>query len=247
MSYIPPFDCRLQRKPISNAVPKALGRCARIGCVTGLFLATVAGPAEAGSLTGRVTLSASPLARTQTARSFDPYAGTLGSLDRAGSTEPNASDPSEVVIYLEGDQLPVTKTRSNAKLYQINQSFEPRVLGIPVGATVDFPNKDVVFHNVFSYSKTKRFDLGYYGQNKSKSVRFDKPGLVKVFCDIHSNMAAFIFVVPTPYVTQAADDGTYLIPDIPNGTYTLKVWHPDRGSKSQTIMISESTQYDIEM
>ena len=82
---------------------------------------------------------------------------------------------------------------------QRDQTFVPHVLAITVGTTVEFPNSDLTFHNVFSLSKTKSFDLGRYSRGKSKSVRFDRPGVVQVFCDIHSHMSAFILVFAHRY------------------------------------------------
>jgi plastocyanin len=158
-------------------------------------------------------------------------------MDRVTDTS-SPSQVSEVVLYLEGHSAGApTRSTDAPKLYQVNQSFQPRVLGVPVGTTVEFPNKDLIFHNVFSYSKTKRFDLGYYGQGKSKSVTFDKPGLVKVFCDIHANMSAYVLVVDSPFVTQAKHDGTYRIDDIPDGDYTLTVWHPERGERTHKVSV----------
>jgi plastocyanin len=204
--------------------------------------------ADAGTLRGRVTLSGGSTAAVQES-SFDPYPGTLGSLPHAGGHDRSAT-PRDVVIYLTGGTSLERGSRSTSRpnLYQIDQSFEPHVLGVTTGTTVEFPNKDLIFHNVFSYSRTKRFDLGYYGKGKSKSVVFDKPGLVKVFCDIHSNMSAFILVVDTPHVTQPQADGQYEIADVADGDYTLHIWHPTRGSRTQTVSIrGGTTDFDINL
>lgn len=177
---------------------------------------------------------------------LDPYAGTLNSVGDARG--PRASTPRDVVVYLEG---PSTRdaARTQAKrpeLWQINQSFEPHVLGVPVGATIDFPNGDLVYHNVFSYSKPRKFDLGYYGKGKSKSVTFDKPGVVQIFCDIHSTMSAYVLVVETPFVTQPDENGAYVLPNVPNGEYTLKVWHPDLGDRKVKASVGDGiTTVDV--
>jgi polysaccharide lyase family 4-like protein len=99
------------------------------------------------------------------------------------------------------------------------------VLAITAGTTVEFPNNDRTYHNVFSYSKTARFDLGRYGKGHSKSWRFDRPGVVRVFCDIHSHMSAFILVFAHRYFAVTGPDGNYRIPDVPGGSYTLSVWN----------------------
>lgn len=202
---------------------------------------------HAGTLRGRVTLSGSPAESVQQS-SFDPYPGTLGSLPQTGHHD--TATPRDVVIYLTGAASATAGQPGGdkPKLYQFQQNFEPHVLGIPTGTTVEFPNKDLIFHNVFSYSKTKRFDLGYYGRGKSKSVVFDKPGLVKVFCDIHSNMSAFILVVDTPHVVQPEQNGEFEIADIPDGEYALHIWHPTRGSRTQKVSIEGgTTEIDINL
>jgi len=221
-------------------------RCRRLIALCALTtgLLTVATAARAGELKGKVRLRSSLPVQTA---AINPYPGTLGGGAEAPAHQPGSS-PAEVVIFIEG----VSGTRSprsdNQKLHQVSRSFQPRVIGITVGETVEFPNMDLVFHNVFSYSKTKRFDLGHYGKGKSKSVTFDKPGLVKVFCDIHSTMSAFIYVADTPYITQPGKDGSYSIKDVPEGTYTVRVWHPEHGESSDVVTIGNgATRHDINM
>src|SRR5256885_9303531 len=106
-----------------------------------------------------------------------------------------------------------------ARLDQRHETFVPHVLAIMAGTVVDFPNSDSTYHNVFSLSKTQRFDLGRYPQGHFKSVRFDRPGVVRVFCDIHSHMSAFILVFSHPYFATTDTDGRYRIDNIPGGTY----------------------------
>jgi plastocyanin len=120
-------------------------------------------------------------------------------------------------------------------LAQKDQRFAPRVLPITVGTTVDFPNFDPIFHNVFSVSPVRRFDLGKYAQGKSRRVEFDREGLVNVFCDIHSSMAAWILVLPHHVFAQPAADGTFRLPDLPPGHYRLMVWHPDLPTRQRDV------------
>jgi hypothetical protein len=101
----------------------------------------------------------------------------------------------------------------------------PHVLAITVGTTVDFPNNDQTFHNVFSLSKTRPFDLGRYASGQSKSVRFDQPGIVRVFCDIHSHMSAFILIFAHRFFAVTDEEGRYRIDDVPPGTYTAVAWN----------------------
>jgi plastocyanin len=185
------------------------------------------------------------------ASGLDPYAGTLNSAGTPGAARgPRGTTPRDVVVYLEGPGQKNVAPAGGGKpaLKQINQSFEPHVLGVPVGTTVDFPNGDLVYHNVFSYSKAKKFDLGYYGKGKSKTVTFDRPGLVQVFCDIHSNMSAYVLVVDSPLVTQPDESGAYQFPGLPNGSYTLHVWHPDLGERSATVSVGDGvTDFDVNL
>ena len=97
-------------------------------------------------------------------------------------------------------------------------------LAVPVGATVEFPNLDPFFHNVFSYSKTKRFDLGRYPAGNSESVTFDKPGIVSIFCEIHYSMRAYVHVLDTPYFAVSDDERHFEIDDVEPGEYVLHVW-----------------------
>ena len=95
---------------------------------------------------------------------------------------------------------------------QRNETFVPHVLAVRTGTIVDFPNSDRIYHNVFSLSPTRRFDLGRYAVGRSKAVRFDRPGVVRVFCDIHSHMSAFILVFSHRYFAVTQPDGTFQLP-----------------------------------
>ncbi len=208
-------------------------RAIRFGQVLGTAVAVAAifstDPAVAGRIEGRVTLSARGVQRA----ALNPYPGVAGSPTENATASSGAH---EVVLYLKDFATPADAESARRELVQRDTKFYPSVIGIPVGGTVDFPNEDLVFHNVFSYSKTKKFDLGHYGRGKSKSVTFDKPGLVKVFCDIHSTMSAFIYVVDSAVVTQPNADGTYAI-DVPAGNYTLVAWHPNSGEREFSVTV----------
>lgn len=133
-----------------------------------------------------------------------------------------------IVIYLRSDTPPPPPARSGERVLKIAQegeAFVPHVLPILVGSTVEFPNMDPIFHNVFSLSGTRTFDLGRYPQGDSKSVKFDRPGIVPVFCHIHSDMSAIILVLDNPWFTVPDADRGYRISDIPPGSYTLVAWH----------------------
>jgi hypothetical protein len=120
---------------------------------------------------------------------------------------------------------------------QRDTAFQPALLAVPVGSSVRFPNDDKFFHNVFSYSKTKRFDLGRYPKGESKSVVFDDAGAVSVFCEIHKWMRGAIIVLENPYYAVVRDDGSFSIPNVPPGTYKVAVWHPERGKKTFDVTV----------
>jgi hypothetical protein len=100
----------------------------------------------------------------------------------------------------------------------------PRVLAITVGTTVDLPNNDTTFHNAFSLAPVRTFDLGRYPPGRTRSVRFDRPGIVPVFCDIHSHMSAYVLVFSHPFFAVTDEQGHYAIAGVPAGTYSLAIW-----------------------
>ena len=123
-------------------------------------------------------------------------------------------------------------------LDQRNQTFVPWVLAIPVGTTVDFPNSDSTFHNVFSLSKARRFDLGRYPKGATRSVRFDRPGVVRVFCEIHSHMNAYVLVFAHRYFATTDEAGRYRIANVPPGDYRLVLWHDGREREARPVHVA---------
>jgi plastocyanin len=137
---------------------------------------------------------------------------------------------SNVVIWLAPDGAGISPTSasqpsSRPRLVQRNKSFEPHVLVIPVGSLVQFPNRDPFFHNVFSLFEGKRFDLGLYEAGSTRDVLFDKPGISYIFCNIHAEMSAVVIALNTPYYGISDRRGQIVIPDVPSGRYTLRVWY----------------------
>jgi plastocyanin len=146
------------------------------------------------------------------------------------------------VVYLDPAPRAAFDTREEPRprLDQRNETFVPHVLPIVAGTTVDFPNNDQTYHNVFSLSKTKTFDLGRYAVGRSKSVRFDRPGIVRVFCDIHSHMSAFILVFAHRYFALSESDGTYRLENVPPGTYTVVAWNESAPLESRRVVVPDA-------
>jgi hypothetical protein len=122
---------------------------------------------------------------------------------------------------------------------QRGEAFVPRVLAIVAGTTVEFPNSDITYHNVFSFSKAKSFDLGRYAAGRSRSVRFDEPGIVRVFCEIHSHMTAHILVFAHRYFAVTDEAGRYRLDGVPPGTYTVVAWNESAPQISARVVIPE--------
>jgi plastocyanin len=155
---------------------------------------------------------------------------------------PDVPDRRRSVVYLEEAPRAAFEepVRTRGVMDQRNEAFVPYVLAVLTGTTVDFPNSDRTYHNVFSFSKTKRFDLGRYARGGSKSVRFDRPGVVRVFCDIHSHMSAYILVLGHRYFATTDAEGRYRIDDIPPGTYTVTAWNDGQPRQSRPVRIPDA-------
>ena len=154
---------------------------------------------------------------------------------RDGAVKPAAGhggvDLSNVVVWLTplGSSIPEPTASEPARLppvlTQHNKTFEPHVLVVEVGTMVQFPNKDPFFHNIFSLFDGKRFDLGLYEAGTTRSVRFDRPGVSYLFCNIHAEMSAVVVAVETPYFAISNRSGNISIPYVPDGRYQLRVWY----------------------
>jgi plastocyanin len=120
---------------------------------------------------------------------------------------------------------PENRSAQPPQLIQRNKTFDPHLLVVPVGSVVEFPNRDPFFHNVFSLFEGKRFDLGLYEAGSTRKVRFDKPGISYIFCDIHPEMSAVIIALPTPYYGISDSRGQVVMPNVPPGRYALHIWY----------------------
>jgi len=150
------------------------------------------------------------------------------------------NEQKNVVVYLEGEGLDVSSIQRNAKavMDQKKAKFIPHVLAVQKGTEVDFVNHDRVYHNVFSLSSPKRFNIGRRPTGEGVPVRFDKQGVVQVFCDIHSQMTAIVVVLDNPFFVRPDEEGVFKIDQVPPGTYTVKVWHERLTAAEQKITVT---------
>lgn len=151
------------------------------------------------------------------------------------------TEPPVAIVYLEGPGAARAARKPQAvRIRQNGYQFRPSILAVQAGTTVEFPNEDDEFHNVFSYSKTKRFDLGRYRKDElAKQAVFDKPGLAKIYCEIHQHMRCLVLVVDTPLFTTTDTAGRFQLKDVPAGDYSMKVFLP-----SEKIVESKITVKD---
>jgi plastocyanin len=149
--------------------------------------------------------------------------------------------PPIAVVYLEGS-FPTTPTPQARQMAQKNLTFDPALLPVQVGTRVEFPNLDDTYHNIFSYSPAKRFDLGRYRPEERPipSEVFDTPGLVTLRCDIHEHMRGLILVLATPYFVTTDTSGRFRLERLPAGHYTLKAWLDSRTTRQQPVELKNS-------
>ncbi len=160
-----------------------------------------------------------------------------------------ARDCADAVVYLSappGKTFPAPK--EHAKIDQKNLMFTPHVLPVLVGATVDFLNSDTVLHNVFTPDAcADKFNLGTWPQGESKSYTFKKECSAVLLCKVHPEMEAYVVALPTPHFAAAQADGTYRIADVPDGSYTAKVWHPKLKTSGKPVTVSGATEANFEI
>lgn len=185
---------------------------------------------------------------------------------RAGSIRGTVSaqglpSPANILVYLANGPAPaVDLSKARFVLDQRNLTFIPHILPVLVGSTVEFPNNDSVKHNVFSLSRTKKFNLGSYAAGTSKSVLFDKSGIVEVHCDVHAEMSAYILVLKSPYWAVTDADGRFEIPDvsslkqaglaaadIPAGSYAVKTWHEKLKTLKENVVVPANGPAEVQL
>lgn len=199
-----------------------------------LFSAALAPGVSAAVLRGTLAVPAAPPAAHHM-NAYPGHADAMASHRMAPRGAVNDAVLWIARIPAAAESALATHPAPRPKLAQKDQCFMPRVVTVAQGSAVDFPNLDPIYHNVFSVSTTRRFDLGKYPKGQSRSVTFQKAGVVNVYCDIHSDMAAFVIVTPNRAATQPSADGEWTLPDLPPGRYVLHVWHPDFGAFERDV------------
>jgi plastocyanin len=208
-----------------------------------MWLTAVSPPEAArnGSIRGRVEIR----------RALSAAAPRASMTDNAVLKAADVADRLRSVVYLESAPRAAFESADpgHAVMDQRNETFVPHVLAITTGTTVDFPNSDRIYHNVFSLSKTRTFDLGRYAAGRSQSIRFDRPGIVRVFCDIHSHMNAFILVFNHRFFAVTDVDGRYQIDNVPPGTYNVVAWNEGLASEPRAAAVPDggSTELDFQL
>ncbi len=149
-----------------------------------------------------------------------------------------SAGPGGAVVFLKRLDAPTPRPRPGKvrTVVQKDKRFEPRVIAVTVGSTLDFRNDDSIFHNVFSLSRPNDFDLGLYKGGTSKQQTFNTPGVVQLLCNIHSSMMGYVYVVDTPWFAQADGSGHFSIKGVPTGEYLVQVWHENAAKASETKM-----------
>lgn len=189
-----------------------------------------------GSIVGHVELRPPPQRR-----SVSRYAG--------GPSATRGVQAVAAVAYLVGD-LPSAASRATPTRVAIAQrdtAFVPSAVVVSTGSVVAFPNEDDFYHNVFSYSGNARFDLGRYPRGQSKNVTFTEPGMVKIYCEVHEFMRAVVLVTDHPFHSVVSPEGNFRIGEVPPGSYTLVVSHPDVGETRREVTVRDGETLRVSM
>lgn len=200
-------------------------------------LLTLVLPAVAGDVQGHAVIT-----KRLTKKALSPVVYNLRGAVPGPSVSNRAEPVNEfdrLVVVLEGAALH-PKPPETVVIDQRNMRFDPDLVVVPVGSTVQFPNADPIFHNIFSLSKIQPFDLGFYPQGQSRTVKFNRAGIVQVYCHIHANMYAAIVVTSSPWYARPAEDGSFTWSNVPAGHYRLTAWHKIAGLFKTEIDVPES-------
>jgi len=195
---------------------------------------------DTGSIAGHVRLTPKIKGRALPSTAYPTRA--------VGAHDPSAlPEIKNVVVYLKDVAFRGALPAAKGELRQEHETFLPHVLAITKGSAIDFPNDDPIFHNVFSLSSAAAFDLRRYPRGQSRSQLFAKPGIVKVYCHIHSHMSATILVLDQPHFTVPAVDGSFELADVPPGEYTVVGWHERVGERRARVRVERGKTATVDL
>ncbi len=197
-----------------------------------------------GTIKGRIAM---PSIVTQMNRRPSPYGSYSSDAESQRNTKGLVPQVTNVVVYLQGPGIDqIQRDIRKAVLSQRDATFIPHVLPIVMGTTVEIVNRDKTYHNVFSLSSTKKFNIGRRPTGEEVPVTFNEKGTVQVFCDIHSHMSAFILVLENPMFVQPKADGTYVLEGVPPGNYTVNVWHEHYSAPPQNVTVNSGEPVTVD-
>lgn len=234
------YYSRVSRPPYPSPAGRLLpaGACALAAAFATANLWAAGQARASGRIEGRVVITvpvpSAPPSAAYGARRVEKAAPRTG------------SEVSNVIVFIQDAPKGPSLAATRARILQENETFSPRVVAITRGSTVDFPNGDPFFHDVFSLSRSGTFDLGSYPRGQTKSHTFRRAGLVKVYCHIHSHMTASIMVFDHAFFTIPKPDGRFAIEDVPAGSYQVRAWHERIGENSQSVTIDAGRTSDIQ-
>lgn len=194
----------------------------------------------AQTITGTILIKKRLTKRSVTPNVSVYQRGTTVQLGKDPEQDPIAYERSRVVIYLEGPASNSQTDSTAPQVQQLDRRFMPDLVVVPTGSTVAFPNMDPIFHNIYSLSKPKSFDLGNYDKGQTRKVTFPKPGIVDIYCHLHPNMQATVVVTPNRWFARPDRNGQYRISDVPPGQYTLVAWHKTAGFFRKSIVVENA-------
>ena len=221
-----PWVLVLSRVPIRT--PSACAAAAVLTALSTIGTLTAPSPAITGRIEGVVRFVA-PIGA--------PIVSGAYPSRRVSRPSPKASEIGNVVVFVKDAPRSATLAPMRAQMRQEDEAFVPRLIAITRGSSVEFPNADPFFHNVFSLSRGATFDLGRFPRGESRSRTFTKPGLVKVYCHLHSQMSASIMVFDHGHFATPEADGHFTLPDVPAGEYRLSAWHERIGESAKQIVV----------
>ena len=228
----------------SGAYPKATNAAALLALAVVVFVTLPPVPTAAvqtgatGSISGVVRLTA-PSRRLNTTGAYPTRRVAL-------APQRAVSELDNVVVFVRRPR-PEPPSPMRKEIRQLAEEFVPHLVAVTTGSTVEFPNDDLVFHNVFSLSSAATFDLGRYPQRRSRARTFSKPGIVKVFCHLHSHMSAIVRVFDHPYFALVGDDGQFKIDGLEPGRHEVVAWHERVGEAKASLIVAggETTEADF--